>query len=210
MRYQTVALTFAALVFGSVLAIPARADLWNHKTIVDFSEPVELPGKVLPAGKYVFKLMDSPSDRHITQVWNANESQIEGTFLTVPDRRLHATGKTVMNFSERPAGTPEALKAWFYPGARVGEEFVYPHDRAGELAKANHVPVYSTRADMSSHMTQPLNSAQDPGAVEMQKAPVKALQPTGEEIDIIELYKLPNSGQQGNQSGAQHRSGAQH
>jgi len=60
----------------------ARADAWNHKTKLDFSEPIEVPGKVLPAGHYIFKLMDSQSDRHIVQVWNADDTQIEGTVLT--------------------------------------------------------------------------------------------------------------------------------
>ncbi|MDQ6759189.1 MAG: hypothetical protein M3Z32_04890, partial [Acidobacteriota bacterium] len=135
--------------------------------------------------------MDSLADRHIVQVWNADESQIEGTFLTVPDKRLQATGKTVIRFSERPSGSPEALKAWFYPGARVGERFVYPHDRAAELAKANKEPVFSTRSDMGSYMTKSMKSDQDSDSMEMRKAPVKQLQPTGEEVEIFEIYRVP-------------------
>ncbi len=59
--------------------------------------------------------MDSQSDRHIVQVWNADETQIEDTVLTVPNKRLRATGKTVVKFSERPSGSPEALKGGFIP-----------------------------------------------------------------------------------------------
>jgi hypothetical protein len=81
---------------------------------------------VLPAGTYVFKILDSQSDRHIVQIFNADETQIYATILAIPNYRLKATDKTVVTFRERPAGEPEALRAWFYPGRNWGEEFVYP------------------------------------------------------------------------------------
>lgn len=193
MKRYTLLTAIAAAIFASTFAPSARADVWNHKTTLDFSEPVELPGKVLPAGKYVLRLMDSQSDRHIVQVWNADESQLEGTFLTVPDKRLQATGKTVIRFAERPAGSPEALKAWFYPGSRIGEEFVYPHDRATALAKANKEPVFSTRSDLGGYMNKKMNSDNDADAMKMRKEPVKVVKPTGEEIEIIEIYSVPSS-----------------
>jgi hypothetical protein len=40
-----------------------RADAWDQKTVFTFSAPVEVPGQLLPAGTYVFKLADSSSDR---------------------------------------------------------------------------------------------------------------------------------------------------
>jgi hypothetical protein len=193
MRLYTISLACAAGLLSLPLAPLAQADAWNHKTKLEFSEPVQLPGKVLPAGTYIFKLMDSASDRHIVQVFNKEQSQIEGTFLTIPDKRLKATGKTVIRFAERPAGSPEALKAWFYPGAHWGEEFVYPHDEAAQLAKANNEPVFSTRSDLSGYMTKPMNSDQDSDAIEMRKAPVKAVRPNGEEIEILEIYQVPVS-----------------
>jgi hypothetical protein len=41
------------------------ADEWNKETKLEFSAPVEVPGKVLTAGKYVFKIADSESNRNI-------------------------------------------------------------------------------------------------------------------------------------------------
>jgi hypothetical protein len=193
MRLYTISLAYSASLLGLSLAPLAQADIWNHKTKLEFSEPVQLPGKVLPAGTYIFKLMDSATDRHIVQVFNADQSQIEGTFLTIPDKRLKATGKTVIRFAERPSGSPEALKAWFYPGAHMGEAFVYSHDEAAQLAKANNEPVFSTRSDLSGSMTKPMKSDQDPDAIEMRKAPVKAVRPNGEEIEILEIYQVPVS-----------------
>src|SRR5262249_39778751 len=104
----------------------AAADDWDQKTILTFNAPVEIPGQVLDAGTYVFKLLSSPSDRNIVQVFSQDERRIYGTFLTVPDMRLEPADKTIITFDERRAGNPEAIKAWFYPGMTYGHDFVYP------------------------------------------------------------------------------------
>ena len=44
-------------------------------------------------------------------------------------------------FAERPAGTPQAAKEWYYPGRSIGEEFVYPKNQAMVIAKANNTTV---------------------------------------------------------------------
>ena len=119
----------------------AIADDWNRKTVVTFSGPVEIPGvhltgwSVLPAGTYVFKILDSQSDRHIVQIFSKDETKVLATILAIPNYRLQATDKTVITFRERPSGEPEALRAWFYPGRNWGEEFVYPKAKAIALAR---------------------------------------------------------------------------
>jgi hypothetical protein len=100
----------AAGLLGSMLP-QAKADDWNQKTIFTFSGPVEIPGQVLTAGTYVFKLADSQSDRNIVQVFNQDENHLYGTFLTVSDYRLKPAGKPIITFAERPAGSPEAVRA---------------------------------------------------------------------------------------------------
>jgi hypothetical protein len=107
----------------------ARADIWDKKTIVTFADSVEIPGQVLPAGTYVFKLANSTSDRHIVQVWNADEIQILATILTMPSYRLDPPDETIFQFDERPSDSPMALRSWFYPGDNMGQEFVYPRNR---------------------------------------------------------------------------------
>src|SRR5215467_11933562 len=124
-------------------ARPAAADEWDKKTVITFSGPVEIPGQVLPAGTYVFKLADSQSDRHIVQVFSKDETHLYGTILAVPDYRMQPTGKTVISFEERTTGSPEAVRAWFYPGDLYGQEFVYPRARATELARETNQNVLS-------------------------------------------------------------------
>jgi hypothetical protein len=116
------------VLFGAVLAPGARADHWDKKTIVTFSDSVEIPGQVLPAGTYIFKLADSPADRHIVQIWNQEESQVLATTITIPNTRFEPPDRSTFEFEERAGDSPVALKVWFYPGSSTGEEFIYsPH-----------------------------------------------------------------------------------
>jgi hypothetical protein len=109
---------------GVVMPRTAAADEWNKETVLTFSQNVEIPGKVLPAGKYVFRLADSLSNRHVVQVFD-EASRILATVLTIPAARLTAADDTRITFEEQPAGTPFPIKTWFYPGDLSGEEFVY-------------------------------------------------------------------------------------
>lgn len=126
---KVVLLAVCVAVFCAVFAIGVRADTWNKKTIVTFSDSVEIPGQVLPAGTYVFKLADSVSDRHIVQIWTEDESQILATILAVPNYRVGPPDRSIFEFDERPADSPMALRSWFYPGDNIGQQFVYPHYR---------------------------------------------------------------------------------
>lgn len=182
---KTSKLTFT--VAGAVLFAGASlmmADTWNQLTKVTFSAPVEVPNKVLPAGTYYFKLLGSPGDRDIVEIYNANRTKLEDLVLAVPDERMRATGKTVIQFEERAAGSPEALKAWFYPGDNAGLQFVYPHDRAVQLAKETNQPVYSTRSDLAGYSAKHVKSRQDEGATKMKQSSVQVVQPNGQENDL--------------------------
>ena len=61
----------SAGILGAALAPTARADQWDKRTILTVNEPIQVPGQVLQPGKYVMKLLDSPSNRHIVQIFNA-------------------------------------------------------------------------------------------------------------------------------------------
>ena len=114
-----------SMLFGALLIPGARADQWDKKTIVTFGESVRIPGQVLPAGTYVFKLADTLSDRHIVQIWNTEEKQLIAMIQTIPNTRLETPEQSLFEFEERPSDSPPALKVWFYPGNNTGEEFVY-------------------------------------------------------------------------------------
>jgi len=180
-----------------MLAPSAHADDWNRKTVVTFSGPVEIPGVhlqgwgVLPAGTYVFKILDSKSDRHIVQIFNQDETAIYATILAIPNYRLKATDKTVITFRERPAGEPEALRAWFYPGRNWGEEFVYPKAKAMELAKSTNTPVLFTEAEIPVEIATPIKTVDEPVVVQLRQAPIMAVQPTGEAVQLAAVVTPP-------------------
>ena len=144
---KTIFAVFALTLLGATLAPGARADEWNKKTVMTFSQPVEIPGQILPAGTYTFVLADSPADRHIVQIFNADGSQIIATVLAINNYRLKPSGDSVVKFAERSGDNPEALKAWFYPGDNFGQEFVYPKQRAIELAVIVKEPIPALAAD---------------------------------------------------------------
>jgi Protein of unknown function (DUF2911) len=144
---KSVFLLLAITLLCATVLPSARADTWNKKTIVTFSQAVEVPGKILPAGTYTFVLLDSPSDRHIVQIFNADGSQLVTTVLAINDYRLKPTGDTVMKFSERPGDAPDALRAWFYPGNNFGQAFVYPKVRAVQLAQTTQIYVPAVAVD---------------------------------------------------------------
>jgi len=182
---------------GATFAPSAIADDWNRKTVITFSGPVEIPGVhlagwgVLPAGTYVFKILDSQSDRHIVQIFSQDELTVYATILAIPNYRLKATDKTVITFRERPAGQPEALRAWFYPGRNWGEEFVYPKAKALELATTTNTPVLFTPAEIPLEVAAPITSANETVVVELKQAPVRAVQPSGQEVEVAQVVTSP-------------------
>jgi hypothetical protein len=116
----------AVLLVGAV----AQADEWNKESAVTFSAPVQVPGQVLPPGRYVFKLAGSSfagrqTDRHVVQILNEDQTQVIATIPAIPAYRLKRTNETLITFEDRPNGS-EAVKRWFYPGGLSGVAFLYP------------------------------------------------------------------------------------
>jgi hypothetical protein len=181
--FKMLASALGLAVLCVVIVPTATADDWNRKTVITFSGPVEVPGvgaQTLPAGTYVFKILDSQSDRHIVQIFNQDETHVFTTVLAIPNYRLKTTDKTVITFRERPAGQPEALRAWFYPGRAWGEEFVYAKSRAIELAKETNEPVLETPVELAAAPVETLKTA-----------PVEAVTPTGEPIELAQVVEPP-------------------
>jgi len=128
----------ACLLGGMLLtgtANRANADVWNKKTYINTSRSIEVPGAILPPGRYVFKLLDSQSNRHIVQILNERENHVYSTNLAIPKQRMEPADKTILTFYEMPGGGPEPVRSWFYPGDTIGQEFAYPKRRALEISQ---------------------------------------------------------------------------
>jgi hypothetical protein len=179
---------------GAAFTPSARADDRDKKTTVTFSAPVEIPGVhlegwgVLPAGTYVFKLVENSSNRHIVQIFNKDQTKIYATILAIANYRLKPTNKTVITFNEGLRGKPEAIRAWFYPGANWGEEFVYPKAKAVELAQVTKLPVLAVVSEVKEVVAK-AEELEEKVVAELTKAPVMAVQPTGEVVEIAQVIQ---------------------
>jgi hypothetical protein len=193
-RFKVGAMIFCFALLALAFPLGAKADEWNKATVVTFNQPFEIPGvgaQVLPAGTYVFKLLDSQSDRHIVQIFNERRDHVFSTILAIPNYRLRVTDKTVITFRERAAGQPEALRAWFYPRNQWGQEFVYPKARAIELAKRINLPVLAMPTELSPNLIEPVKSADEPSVIALKQAPIEAVTPTGEVVAMTEVVGPP-------------------
>jgi hypothetical protein len=161
----------------------AKADDFDRKSLVTFTAPVEVGGsgaQILPAGTYVFKIINSGANNHVVQISSQDESHVFTLIMAMPNYRLKSTSKTVMTFSERPAGQPEALKAWFYPGREWGEQFVYARPKAIQLAAETNEAVLSTPVVIDAAPVEVLTAA-----------PVEAVTPKGETVETAKVVEAP-------------------
>jgi len=116
-----------SIVFvGGIGVFRAQADAWDKKTVLTIHEPIQVRDRLLEPGTYVFKLLNSSSERHVVQIFNEDQSHIVDTVIAIPNYRLEPTGKSRFGFWETPPGYAKAMRAWFYPGDNFGQEFPYP------------------------------------------------------------------------------------
>ncbi|HYI92505.1 MAG TPA: hypothetical protein VEX68_03095 [Bryobacteraceae bacterium] len=153
MSFKAITAT-AAFGLAGILTQPSAlmADQWNKKTYITINEAVQVPGKVLQPGRYVMKLAESQSNRHIVQIYNDREDQLQTTVLAIPNYRLQPTGKTEFQWWETPAGQPKAIRAWFYPGDNFGQEFAYPKSEAVAIASTTNQQVPTTYAETEANL----------------------------------------------------------
>ncbi len=155
-------------------ALVASGGDWNKRTVVTLHDPLIVAGVpvvTLEPGTYVMRLLDSPSNRHIVQIFNEREDKLFTTVLAIPNYQLEPKDKTGFAFWETPAGNPNALRAWFYPGDNFGQEFVYPKGLAAKIAKEAGTTVIATPAQTEA---------------ELKSAPLAEVNKEGEEKPVPE------------------------
>lgn len=179
------ALSIAAAL--TVSASVASADTWDKKTTVQFSQAVEVPGAVLQPGTYVMKLVDLSAQRHVVQFMNERENHVYAAAMAIPTYRNRVTDYTVIAFYEAPAGQPEAMKNWYYPGENYGQEFLYPKGRGGQRLAVfteppSADPVLSTRNDTTVISPRPAPETAKSAPAETETATSAASAPEPAEI----------------------------
>jgi Protein of unknown function (DUF2911) len=139
MRIHKIYIIFGLLLaFGMFFELVAHADEMNESTTISFSAPVQIPGKVLPAGTYVFEQADG-NDLNLVRIFNADHSVLYATLQTVSTQRMDPTGETSITLAEAGNGNSDLLLKWFYPGRLIGHEFVYSNRQQEQIAQAARV-----------------------------------------------------------------------
>src|SRR5437870_2935465 len=138
---RPIRILYGAVALAVILGSPAKADEVKKLTYVTFSAPVQVPGVTLPAGTYRFELADPMVERGILEISSKDGKQHYAMLMTIPTDREKATDNPVVMFKETARGEPTAVQAWFYPGERMGQEFVYPRAQAMRIAEATHQAV---------------------------------------------------------------------
>lgn len=139
-RLRAVCLGAALAFIGSTIT-PAMADEWNKETRIEINEPLEIPGRVLQPGTYIFKLIGT-SDRNVVEILSEDakgNQTLVTTLLTVSAYEMDTPDKPIIRLEERPSGSPQAISSWFYPGDNYGWQFVYPKSQRLEVS-ANQAP----------------------------------------------------------------------
>jgi hypothetical protein len=137
-----------AITLALFFEVAAHADEVDQSTKITFSAPIQIPGKVLPAGTYLFKLAVLPaaSDRDLVQILTSDGSRLIATLQTIPTERSDATDKTVVILADRADGIPDALVKWYFPAQTMGHEFVYSQHEEQQIAQSRQQTIEAKEA----------------------------------------------------------------
>jgi len=148
--HKTYILVGLIIALSMFLGLVAHADETDQATKISFSEPIQIPGRVLPAGTYVFKLLNEDLGLHVVQVFNADRTALYATLQTIPTDRPEPTDHTVVALAQQGAGQPDALLKWFYPCQTIGSEFLYPKHEEKELAQDKQQTIVADEPTVSN------------------------------------------------------------
>jgi hypothetical protein len=141
MKPQKTFSIIARMLAIAIMLPVVHADDWNQTTRFTFSQPVQIPGRVLPAGTYRFQLADS-DDRHLVQIFREDRTLV-ATLYSIPRLRDGRSADVAITLANRGAAQPQAIVAWFFAGETQGHELLYPRQENQELARATQTTFMS-------------------------------------------------------------------
>jgi hypothetical protein len=179
-RLKILSATLGAAMLLTASAAQAQGIIPDRSTIVTIDAPVSLPGVVLPAGSYLFRLADTQASRNVVQIFDKDRTKIFATLIAVSAERNEPSGEAVITFRETPANEAPALRFWYYAGEKSGQEFVYPKDQAMKIARASGesvLAVDTTSSDADGMKSGDITRIDGANAVPAAEQPAAAEQP---------------------------------
>jgi hypothetical protein len=186
----------AAIGVLAIMGFPAAsvADDYDKKTVITITEPLEVPGIVLQPGKYVFKLLNSSSNRHIVEVMNERMDHLYALTFTAAARKIQPKGRTVMTFYEGKGSQPHAIRQWFWPGDVDGQEFLYPRKQAEKISAVAGVKVPEGAIPTSKESGEKLtadNAVKEETTVAVESKPVETSSATTSAVVTAQAVTPP-------------------
>jgi len=135
-RVATVSVAIAALAVFATTAVAqqpveykvmvtgeiAKGSPSEH--FLTFNTPVAIPDATLPAGTYIFRMLESS----VVQVSSADRSQQLAMFFTAPVQRPDAGEQYEVTLLQTGDRSPRRITKWFLPNRSLGFEFLYGND----------------------------------------------------------------------------------
>jgi hypothetical protein len=121
--YTSFGVALLVLLAGSSTGAMVNA---KRTTYFTFSKSVQLPGVALPAGTYIFEVVNPYTSSDVVTVLSRDRSKLYLLRMTNRIERPQ-TGdlKATVTLGEAPSGNPPTIKAWFPEGETSGRAFIY-------------------------------------------------------------------------------------
>ena len=126
--FRKITYTSIGVALRVVLASSSTGAMVNAKrtTYFTFSKSVQLPGVALPAGTYVFELVNPFTASDVVSVLSRDRSKLYLLRITNRIERPQTSDlKAAVMLGEAPSGNPATIKAWFPEGETSGRAFIY-------------------------------------------------------------------------------------
>ena len=120
--------TLCGVVLLGVLATSATEANFDTRrtTYFTFSGAVQMPGVVLPAGTYIFEVVNPNSSSDVVSVVSRDRKKVYLMQLTrFVERARTGNLKATIALGETSAGNPPPVKAWYPQFETRGREFIY-------------------------------------------------------------------------------------
>ena len=119
--------TLCGVVLLGVLATSATGAMdLRRTTYFTFSKAVQMPGVALPAGTYVFEVVNPNAGADVVVVRSRDRKKVHLMRLTrFVYRAQRGNLDSALSLGETSPGNPPTVKAWYPQGETRGREFIY-------------------------------------------------------------------------------------
>jgi len=138
LRKSTMLVMLSLFLALSVTATIAYADEFDQAMKLTFSQPIAIPGQVLPAGTYWFMLPNHGNiAENAIQVFDSERKNVIATLTVASNEVSKPSGDVIVTLADR-SPKPQALLNLTYPGRDIGRTFEVSYSKQEQSAMAEY------------------------------------------------------------------------